>query len=251
MIFLTDFTDFMDFRLPNHIAIIPDGNRRWAKAKGLPGFMGHREGAKTTEKILSEAVKLGVPYLTFWGASVSNLEKRDSKEVRFLIKLFTAYFKRIAKAKLIHQKQVNIQVLGRWRDYFPKEAQVAIRGAVEATKKYSAFHLTILLAYSGTEEMLVAVNEIISSVGVGARHALPLQQVDAVTLKSHLYTKNLPPVDLVIRTGNEPHLSTGFMMWDTAEAQLYFSKNMWPDFTTDEMLLALQNFAKMQRRMGK
>jgi len=228
--------------LPNHIAIIPDGNRRWAKKKNLPSFFGHREGAKTTEKILTTAIKLGIPCLTFWGASINNVTKRESREINFLFKLFTAYFKKIAKAKLIHQNQVKIQVLGLWPKYFPKDCQEAIRGAITATKDYSKHRLTILLAYNGTEEMVAIIKKIIKN---------PPAEITDEIIKSNLYTKDLPPVDLVIRTGDEPHLSAGFMMWDIADAQLYFSKNMWPDFSEKEFLQTIENFNKTERRLGK
>ncbi len=228
--------------LPTHIALIPDGNRRWATLRGLPVFMGHREGAKTTEKILTAALEAHIPCLTFWGASISNVTKRDNTEVKFLFKLFTAYFKKISKAKLIHQHKVHINVFGEWKKYFPKETQKAIEGALSATKDYSDFQLTFLLAYSGTTEMLGAINTLIKE---------KMTSIDESDLKKHLYTKDLPPVDLIIRTGNEPHLSTGFMMWDSADSQLIFSPKMWPDFSPDDFAEALSTFAKTERRLGK
>ncbi len=232
--------------LPTHIAIIPDGNRRWAKKKNLPSFFGHRAGAKTTEKILTAAIKLGVPYLTFWGASINNVTKREPLEINFLFKLFTLYFKKIAKAKLVHQNQVKIQVLGLWPRYFPKECREAIKLAAAATKNYKKHTLTILLAYNGTEEMASAVKKM-----VRLAKESPKTEVTEALIKDNLYTKDLPPVDLVIRTGNESHLSTGFMMWDTANAQLYFSPNLWPDFSETEFASALKNFEKTERRLGK
>jgi len=228
--------------VPQHIAIIPDGNRRWAKKKNLPAFFGHRAGAKTTEKILTAAIKLGIPCLTFWGASINNVTKRDSREIGFLFKLFTAYFKKITKAKLIHQNEVKIQVLGLWPKYFPKDCQEAIKGAMTATKNYKKHQLTILLAYNGTEEMVAAMKKIAH---------LPAAEITDETIKQNLYTKDLPQVDLVIRTGGEPHLSAGFMMWDIADAQLYFSPHLWPDFSETEFTKALKNFEETERRLGK
>lgn len=228
-----------------HLAIIPDGNRRWAKQHGLPAFFGHREGAKTTEKILTAALEeQQIPYVTFWGASLSNITKRDAKELAFLYKLFTAYFKKIAKARLVHKNEVNIRVLGRWSDYFPKETKAAIERAVSATSRYRKFHLTILLAYSGSEEMLAAINRLV-------RAGNKLGPVDAATIKNSLYTKNLPPVDLIIRTGREPHLSDGFMMWDAADAQLLFSDKMWPAFSAADLARAVASFRHTERRRGK
>ncbi|MSU74960.1 MAG: di-trans,poly-cis-decaprenylcistransferase [Candidatus Magasanikbacteria bacterium] len=230
--------------LPAHIAIIPDGNRRWAKAKGLPTFMGHRAGAKTTEKILTAALEAGIKNLTFWGASINNVTKRDNKEVQFLFKIFTAYFKKIAKAKLVHQNKVHINAFGEWEDYFPSETKAALKTALDATKNYHNFELTFLLAYNGTAEMVRAIQNI------AAIKPAP-SEITEKSIKQHLYTKNLPPVDLIIRTGNDPHLSTGFMMWDAAEAELFFSPKMYPDFSPLDLEKALQFYAQTERRLGK
>lgn len=236
--------------LPHHIAIMPDGNRRWAKERKLPAFLGHREGAKTTEKIFKAAFEANISYLTFWGASINNILKREEKEVRFLFKLFGTYFKKLADSAFIHKNQVRVRALGLWKKYFPPDVKKAIEKLVKTTEKYNKFNLTFLLAYNGTEEMVAAVQNI-----VGAIHELPLQAgkptVSPETIKNHLYTKDLPAVDLAIRTGGEPHLSTGFMMWDLADAQLYFSDSLWPDFSAQEFEKALTFYQKTHRRLGK
>ena len=256
--------------LPNHIAIIPDGNRRWAKAKGLPAFLGHRAGAKTTEKLLTAALKAGIKHVTFWGASLNNVTKRDNKEVQFLFKLFTGYFKKIAKAKLIHTHKVHINAFGEWDTYFPAETKAALKTALSATAEYNDFQLTFLLAYNGTNEMVRAVQGIVTdttdTVGTGLDLSLrrtgtvgdadlrPLRSAAGITpetIKQHLYTKDLPPVDLIIRTGNDPHLSTGFMMWDAADAELFFSPKMYPDFSPKDLEAAFKSYAAAERRLGK
>ena len=229
--------------LPNHIAIIPDGNRRWAKERGLPAFLGHRAGAKTTEKLLTAALKAGIKHLTFWGASVNNVTKRENKEVQYLFKLFTAYFKKIAKAKLVHQYKVHINVFGEWDKYLPPDTKTALKAALTTTKDYHDCQLTFLLAYNGTNEMVRAVQSIAAS-GEKA-------PVSAETIKQYLYTKELPPVDLIIRTGNDPHLSTGFMMWDAADAQLMFSPKMYPDFSPKDLENAFKAYNAAERRQGK
>ncbi len=237
--------------LPNHIAIIPDGNRRWAKDRGLPSFMGHRAGAKTTEAILTAALKAGLKHLTFWGASINNVTKRDTAEVKFLFKLFTTYFKKIAKAKLVHKHKVHINAFGEWDTHFPAETKAALKTALAATKDYKNFQLTFLLAYNGTNEMLRAVQAIVANTPPSPPGRGELEIITHEIIKKHLYTKDLPPVDLIIRTGNDPHLSTGFMMWDAADAQLMFSQKMWPDFSENDLEEALKAYQNGERRLGK
>lgn len=238
----------------NHIAIIPDGNRRWAKKRRILSFFGHREGAKTAEKILEAAVNSGIPYFTFWGCSVGNVLKRPKMEKVFLFKLFEQYFKKLVKEEMIHKKRVKIRVLGRWEEFFPEKAKRAIKEAIEATKDYKDFHLTFLLAYSGTDEMATAIKVIfgtsdVKNINVNVRTS------DAQKLiKNNLWTKDLPPVDLVVRTGGEAnwsHWSEGFMMWDTANTQFYFTETLWPDFSEKEFKKAIEKFRGVERRMGK
>lgn len=230
--------------LPTHIAIIPDGNRRWAKKHLLPAFMGHREGAKTAEKVFEAALEAGVTYLSFWGASISNITKRSAEEVSFLSNLFEEQFKRLLTDPVLEKYKVRVRVLGTWRQHF-SAALVAIIEEIEAkTAAWSGRHLTFLLAYNGTEEMINAVQKIVAS---------GQKEIGENTIKQHLYTRELPPVDLVIRTGEEngAHNSAGFMMWDTAESQLYFTALNWPDFSPEELKKALADYAQRERRMGK
>lgn len=227
--------------LPTHIAIIPDGNRRWAKERGKPSFFGHRAGVKIFETTLEEAIKHGITYTTFWGCSIDNLQKRDSKEIAFLLQIFKLYFTRLATSKRIQKNGVKIRVLGQWKKMFPPDVKEAVEKAIVATKNNSTHHLTLLLAYNGNEEMLNAVSKLTESG----------KPVSSETLKNNLYTKELPTVDLVIRTGGDPHLSNGFMMWDTQDSELYFTNKMWPDFSSAELQKALQFFARAGRRLGK
>lgn len=224
-----------------HIALIPDGNRRWAKKHNLPGFMGHREGAKSAEKIYEKAFDLKIPYVSFWGCSISNLTERDPAEVKFLLELFEQHFKKFAKSEKVHENKVNITAIGKWRDYFTPSCSAAVDEMVEATKDYNNLHLNFLLGYSGTEEMLSAIKKLKDSG----------KEINGKNLKDSLYTSGLPPVDLVIRTGGEPHISTGFMMWDTAEAGLYFTETLWPDFSPEEFQKAIDTVAKTEKRRGK
>ena len=229
--------------LPNHIAFIPDGNRRWAKQKGLLASLGHNAGKDTAETIIRAVRELGVPYMSFWGCSVGNVTKRDSAEVQFLYKIFKEQFERLANDQEIHENQVKVRILGEWKKYFPADVQAAAENLIQKTAHYSKFHLTFLMAYSGVAEMIQAIQAICDMQGE--------KLVNKERVKKHLYTSELPVVDLVIRTGGEPHLSEGFMMWDTTDAQLYFTETLWPDFSPAELEKAVGEYGERERRLGK
>jgi len=233
--------------IPKHVAIIPDGNRRWARKKGFQPWIGHREGINHFEKVLNKALELKIPYLTFWGGSWDNLTKRAKIEVNFLFKVYTEQFKRIINDKRIHQNKVKVNVFGRWREILPKETQRAIEEAIEATKNYNKYFFTFLLAYNGTDEMMDCIQKI-------ARLNNPNKtiKVNQNLIKENLWTKDLPQVDLVIRTGcgGDPHLSAGFMMWDTAYSQLYFTDTLFPDFSSKEFEKIVKDYSKREKRLG-
>jgi len=232
---------------PLHIAIIPDGNRRWAKLKRKPVVYGHKQGAETTKKILKKALELRIPYLTIWGCSLSNILKRDKKELEGLYRIFRFYFQKLSKDKEIHKNKVRIRVLGEWKKAMPLSVRRLITEAIEQTKNYSDYYnLTFLIAYSGIEEMIGAVKKILK-----LKTQYPKLRIDRQLVKKSLLTKELPPVDLVIRTGGEPHLSEGFMMWDVAYAQLYFTETLYPDFTPEEFKKAIESYLQRERRFGR
>ena len=233
--------------IPKHVVVIPDGNRRWAKKRGFEPWVGHRVGAKTFEKILDKVLELKIPYLTFWGGSFDNLTKRSKIELNFLFKVYTGQFKRIANDKRIHRNRVKIDVLGRWQEILPPETQKAIEKAKEATKNYNNYFLTFLLGYNGTDEMRACIQKI---VNLAAKEKTI--KVTEKLIKENLWAKDLPPVDLVIRTGceDDPHLSAGFMMWDTAYSQLYFTRTFLPAFTPKEFEEIIKDYSERERRLG-
>jgi undecaprenyl diphosphate synthase len=232
--------------IPKHVAVIPDGNRRWARKKGIKAWIGHQAGTKALEKILEKSQELKIPYFTFWGGSWDNLTKRSKIEINFLFKVYTEQFKRVADDKRVHQNKVKINVLGRWKEIFPKETQEAIEKAMEATKNYNNFFLTFLLAYDGRDEMLDCVQKI-AKISQDKKI-----KISKNLIKENLWTKDLPPVDLVIRTGcqGDPHNSAGFMMWDTTYSQLYFTETLFPAFTPEEFEKIIEDYSKRERRLG-
>lgn len=231
----------------NHIAIIPDGNRRWAKKRGIPLNEGHRIGVKTTQKIFEKALEWKIPYLTFWAASYDNLVKRSREEVNFLINLINTEFKRLLNDAKIHQNKVRVRILGRFKEVLPGRTLKIIEKLMKKTEKYKIFSLTFLLAYNGTDEMLEAIRKITKEFKNSAF------KITKDLIKNFLWTKDLPLVDLVIRTGCEgdPHNSAGFMMWHTAYSQYYFTKTLFPDFTPQEFEKAIKDYLKRERRFGK
>lgn len=232
--------------IPKHIAIIPDGNRRWARKKGFKPWIGHRAGVKYFEKVLEKALELKIPYLTFWGGSWDNLTKRTKIETNFLFKVYTEQFKKMISDKRIHQNKVKINVLGRWREILPEKTQIAIEEAIKRTKDYNQHFLTFLLAYNGTDEMIDCIQKI-ANLAEGK-----IIKVTEKLIKENLWTKDLPPVDLIIRTGcqSDPHNSTGFMMWDTAYSQFHFTETLFPDFGPEEFEKIIKDYSKKERRKG-
>ena len=238
----------MNEKLPTHVVAIPDGNRRWAEKRNLKPWQGHRAGAKNLESILEVVRDLNLPCFTFWAASKNNILKRSDREVRLLLEVFRVYFTRLLKKKDIYELGVKVNFIGDWRQLFPDKVKEPMEKLIESTKKHNQRSLSFMVAYSGQDEMLQAVQKI----GQKAREDNDFK-ITSDTIKQHLWTKELPPVDLIIRTGTEgdPHLSAGFMMWDTAEAQLHFTKTSWPDFGKTEFKKVLNNFSKRERRLGK
>lgn len=232
--------------LPKHILIIPDGNRRWAKKNGQYFFEGHRAGARAIERVLQVAIKLKIPYVTVFGLSLTNVTRRPKIEVTALFQLFEEFFRQLAKSRQIHEDRVRVNVIGRWRTFFPPSTKKQVELALKKTKKYKDRRLTLLVGYSGVDEMVGAVKKIVSR-----SLANPRLKMTPALIKRHLWTKDLPPVDLVIRTGGDPHWSVGCMMWDIAEAQFAFSDVFWPDFTPERFKRVLEHYGDTERRLGK
>ena len=232
--------------LPTHIAVIPDGNRRWAREHKLDVWLGHKTGTVSLEKLGDIIVELNIPYLSFWASSKDNLKKRSTQEVEFLLDLFKKKFLELSRSEKIHRNKMKINIFGSWREQFPEDVKQSLEQAIESTKNYNNYFLNFFIAYSGTDEIL----NTIKCIAKKARGDLDLK-IDKNLLKKCLLTCDLPPVDLLIRTGGEPHNSDGFMMWDTANAQLHFSEKLWPDFNEQNFREAIEDYAKRGRRFGK
>lgn len=235
--------------IPYHVAIIPDGNRRWAKSQGLKPWEGHEKGAEIIEELSRGALKLGVKCLTFWGSSVDNLTKRPLAEKRALLKIYEKYFIRLIKSQDVYDNETRIRILGRWREQFPLKLKKILEKGVEKTKKHNNTFLNFLLAYNGDDDMLEAVRKIVKKSKDNDEEI----SVDNDLIQNNLITSELPEVDLIIRTGSnqDPHNSVGFLMWQTQNSQYYFSDKLFPDFDFDEFKKAIEDFSGRRRSMGE
>ncbi len=238
-----------NYHFPLHIAIIPDGNRRWAKSQGKKPWEGHEEGAKRIEEIVRQALKLGVKYLTFWGSSVDNLTKRPLEEKRALLRIYENYFIRLINSKEIFDNQAAINFFGRWEEQFPKKLKKILKEGMEKTKGHAKHFLNFLLAYNGDDEMLLAIKKIVQK----AKETKDKMIINSELIQKNLMTGILPEVDLLIRTGSQddPHNSAGFMMWHTKNSQYYFSNKMMPDFGGKDFEEAIKEYQRRTRRFGK
>jgi undecaprenyl diphosphate synthase len=231
-------------RLPNHVVIIPDGNRRWAAEHHLKPWEGHEFGAKNTEQLVREALRMGIRELSFWGSSIENLKKRPVAESRELLRIYQQHFEDLIKSDDIHRHRVHIRFIGRWEEQFPNELKDVMYRCLQATSDYDGNFLNFFLAYSGDDEMKLAIRKIADNLHAG-------EEVTDSMIKRHLMTNDMPPVDFLIRTGGEPHLSAGFMMWDIANSQLFFSESFYPDFGPKAFEEAITDYAMRGRRFGK
>ena len=220
-----------------HVAVIMDGNGRWASARGLPRVAGHREGARGVKRIVEAAPDLGVGMLTLYAFSSDNWE-RPSREVSGLMKLFRAYL--AAETQRCVENDIRMSIIGR-RDRLPEALRRAIDGAEAATRDGGRMHLRIALDYSSRDALLAAA----------ARLAAPTREAFADALGAAIGSASpAPDVDLLVRTGGEQRLSD-FLLWECAYAELYFTPRMWPDFDAGALGEAVAEFHQRERRFGR
>ncbi len=228
---------------PRHIAIIMDGNGRWARRRGLPRVAGHRRGVETVKNMVPICGKRGIPYLTLFAFSSENWN-RPSAEVKLLIELLHTTLEN--EMRRLHEHKVRLRVIGEL-SRFPRKLQSKIDEAHELTRSNRALNLTIAINYGGQWDMTQACQSLAELVAAGE------MTPDAITpalIESHLCTSELPPPDLFIRTGGEQRISN-FLLWQLAYTELYFSDTYWPDFDEQCVDEALAHFAGRQRRFGK
>lgn len=232
-------------KIPKHVAIIMDGNRRLAERRGLTPWDGHRLGAEKVEEVLEWCSDIGIKTTTAYAFSTENFN-RPKEEVEKLFDLFEEYFNKVARDKRIHRRKTRVKAIGRV-ERFPERVRRAIRNAEEATKDYNNFFLNLAVAYGGRQEVLDAVKKIAEEVREGR---LNIDEIDEKIISRRLYTAGLPDPDLVIRTSGEERIS-GFLLWQSAYSELYFCETYWPGFRKIDFLRAIRTFQQRKRRFGK
>lgn len=230
----------MQNNIPRHIAIIMDGNRRWARKRGLSDLKGHEKGAEALEKVVEAAERLGVKTVTVYALSTENLKERTKREVLGLLNLLrTNYY---SKFKKMMQNGVKLEILGEARGlpYFIKQI---IQDLKKTYIKNESIKLNIALNYGGKKELLKAIKEMVEE-------GIDVNKINEKILEKHLYTNGQPDPELVIRTGGRVRLSN-FLLWQTAYSEFYFTKTLWPDFGPEELKKAIQWYQNQKKNFGK
>lgn len=230
-------------KVPHHLAVIMDGNGRWAKKRNKNRVFGHSKGINAVRKIVEESVRLKIKYLTLYAFSAENWnrpEEEISILMQLLLKSLKNEFKKFVKNKIKLNVVGNISLL-------PKSVKEELSYVLKETSKNKQLVLTLALSYSGREEIQNALKKICAKV---KNNIIPIEKIDQSTINEHLYTENLPDVDLLIRTSGEKRISN-FLLWKIAYAELYFSEVLWPDFNEKNLHEAILNYQKRERRFGK
>lgn len=227
-------------KIPRHIAIIMDGNRRWAKERSKSIDEGHEAGAKNFDDIVKKAQELGVKHLTVYTLSTENWRKRSVSEVRGIFELLLRICQE--KKKEYQERGVRLFVLGNFQA-FPRKVARAIAEVLKIVLKHERIKVNLALNYGGRDEIVRAVQEII-------KEGISPEKVNEEVISNHLYTNGQPDPDLIIRTGGEIRLSN-FLLWQMSYSELYFTDTLWPDFGPSELVKAIQEYQRRQRRFGK
>jgi undecaprenyl diphosphate synthase len=230
-------------QLPNHIAIIMDGNGRWAKSKGLLRNIGHQNGAKTVKEVVETCAKINVKYLTLYAFSTENWN-RPKLEVELLMKLLISSLKK--EVKTLQKNNIKLSTIGNLNS-LPTKVAKELKDVIEKTKDNNRLTLTLALSYGSQEELIKTIKEISLKV---KNNLISPENIDKSVINNHLYDHYLPDVDLLIRTSGEQRISN-FLLWEIAYAELFFSDTLWPDFNKENLFEAILNYQNRERRFGK
>ncbi len=229
--------------LPKHLAVIMDGNGRWAKNKGLFRTKGHEQGSKSVKEVVEGCAEIGIPYLTLYAFSTENWN-RPKREIDLLMKLLVSSLRK--NQKTLQKNNIKLNAIGNL-NALPQKVNAELLEVINATKTNKRMTLTIALSYGSREEILKTVKEISHKV---KNNLISPSDIDETVINNHLYTKNLPDVDLLVRTSGEQRISN-FLLWQIAYAELYFTDTLWPDFKKEDLFKALLNYQNRERRFGK
>ncbi|WP_163398108.1 isoprenyl transferase [Flavobacterium fluviatile] len=229
--------------LPRHLAIIMDGNGRWAKQQGLIRVFGHENGSNSVKGIIKACTELGIEFLTLYTFSSENWN-RPKLEVKALMKILSSSLKQ--ELPTMQKNNIRLNAIGNL-EKLPESAQKQLRETIEQTKNNTGLTLTLALSYGSREELVNAVKVISDKV---KNNIISIDTIDDSIINEHLYTQNLPDVDLVIRTSGE-HRISNFLLWQIAYSELYFTDILWPDFKAEHLYEAIISYQKRERRFGK
>ncbi len=240
---MTEVNQIQKDKLPKHLAIIMDGNGRWAKAQGFKRILGHKNGTKAVKETVETCAKLGIENLTLFAFSTENWN-RPKLEVNTLMELLISSLKK--ELPTMQKNDIKLSAIGRL-DQLPESVQSELQGVIGKTAQNKRMNLVLALSYGGREEITRAFKNIGQLIKEGQ---LAPQDIDEDLIQKNLYTSFLPDVDLLIRTSGEQRISN-FLLWQNAYAELYFTKTLWPDFRKEHLLEALLNYQNRERRFGK
>jgi undecaprenyl diphosphate synthase len=224
--------------IPRHVAIIMDGNGRWAAQRGLPRLAGHQHGTDNIRRITTAAAEIGVKYLTLWAFSTDNW-RRPQAEIDGILRILAEVIDR--ETEELHRQGAQLRHIGSLEGLAPS-LQRAVHDAIALTANNDRLILTLAFNYSGRQELLAAVRSLIAS-------GIAPEDVSEASLESRLYTRDMPDPDLIVRTSGEFRISN-FLLWQSAYSELYFTPTLWPDFGPDDLFHAVQEFGRRERRFG-
>ncbi|WP_111706281.1 isoprenyl transferase [Lutibacter citreus] len=230
-------------KVPTHLAIIMDGNGRWAKQKNEPRIFGHKNGVNSVREVIEASGDLGIKYLTLYAFSTENWN-RPKLEVKTLMSLLVSSLKK--ELKSLQENNIKLGTIGNLND-LPKSAQKELKEVKEKTKNNTALTLTIALSYGARDEIVNVIKNISKKV---VNNQLAIEEINENIINNHLYTFSLPDVDFLIRTSGEQRISN-FLLWQIAYAELYFTNTLWPDFKKENLYNAVLEYQNRERRFGK
>ncbi len=238
------------WNLPRHIGIIMDGNRRFARDRGRRRVLyGHARGAEKLREVLNWCYDVGIPVVTVWSFSLENFE-RATEEVNDLLQLFEDRTRELEEHQDVHENRIRVRYIGK-TELLPDSLQEAIASVEAATRGYDRFQLNIAMAYGGRQEIIEAFRGFLEERAQGGSSLDEvLEQFDADCLERHLYTSGQPEPDLILRTSGEVRMS-GFLLWQSAYSEFYFSDTHWPAFRRIDLYRALRSYSQRQRRLGR
>lgn len=235
--------EIKDKNIPNHVAIIMDGNGRWAKLIGKPRIFGHKNGVNSVKQVIEASVEMGIKFLTLYAFSTENWN-RPKLEVKTLMALLVSSLKK--ELKTLQKNNIKLNAIGSIEN-LPSQVHNELFEVINKTKNNTALTLTLALSYGSREEIVNVIKNLSEKV---VNNNLSIEEINEKIINNHLYTFSLPDVDLMIRTSGEKRISN-FLLWQIAYAELYFCNTLWPDFKKDDLFKAIEDYQKRERRFGK